>query len=1205
MCGWQNFYSTENVTDDVDWLQGKGSDALGNDAPDVDHEGNSEGKFLYIDGSSGAYGTAILESQLLVPEQHNDFCFSFWYYMEGDVEGLSISSIVARGNETVLWEESTPTGGIWIEGQARVEAKIFIFEDVAYQLYIRGTRNSLSSKIALDDFKFEHEAYCPRKPAVPDIWSCNFKDDVCGMKNVEGFTGTWDRNNTLGQIPGVPDTWYITMHGEGYAAIETPMIESSSSPCCFTFYYYLNGAKGGALSVIPRYDVDDLGEALWTQGRPQGDQWIQAHVDITMLSPVSVVFEGLKGVNQDSVIAVDEIAVFGLSCNVLQPTVIPGQELMCDFEDSLCDFTIEDDRGTWEWIYPRQPNLTFPHADRDHTYNTGFVSSLFLIEGHYLAAPLWNGRDGIVGRVVTPEFQLERTDPQCITFWYLHNGQSLRDTLEVYVRHGLDMFPPAAWKENANHGFTWMLANIPIPTGNSHFNVLWQATQRQRDQDGVMALDDVELVLSACPKIGTCNFEYGTCGWQNLYNTENVTDDIDWIQGKGSDAMHNEAPAADHTGDSDGKFLYVDATTNVYGIATIESQLLVPEQHNEYCFKLWYYLEGSSVGVRITSLVASGRQTTLWEENTTTDGQWMLGQVKVEAKIFIFEDIAYQLLVSGLRNSNDSIIALDDFVFKYEGNCPRLPPTSSTTPQPVGNLWYCNFDENACDLEITGDAKWLKTDGVEPSEDGRAALPLLEPPSGKKCLTFWYFLKGGNMGELSLIIVKDGSEEALWTRGRPLGSWYLAAIDVPVDGDTEIVFVGFRGQNSEAIIALDEIMLASADCSVVHPTVSPGDALCDFEHPDICGYTITGVIGNWEWVFPRADNYSVPHVPVDHTYNTGYGHYMEAPLLPDQEGIVGFLSTPDIPVLEDATQCAIFWYVHNGNSNKDVLSVFISSSPDMGYPLWKEKASYIDHWLDASVPVPRDVGQMYRIYWQATQNLREEHGSMCIDDVMVILEPCGNIGTCDFSKSMCGWQNIITGDNRTDATDFILGSGDTVIDMAGPPTDHTGDPTGMYIYTDTSFGDTGEALLESQMFVPEQHNKLCFHFWYYIKGDNTDHIRIEIQPQDFSIHEIWRHSGQDDQWHEGQVHVHAEEFVIIPIPYQLFIAGMKGSPYAVIALDDFNFTQANASNCPTVPGRPPPTTPTPGGQNVSCDFTNGQCGWTNKETNSIDWRYDG
>lgn len=40
------------------------------------------GKFLYVDGTNGTTGTAVLESQLLTPEQHSDFCFSFWFFID-------------------------------------------------------------------------------------------------------------------------------------------------------------------------------------------------------------------------------------------------------------------------------------------------------------------------------------------------------------------------------------------------------------------------------------------------------------------------------------------------------------------------------------------------------------------------------------------------------------------------------------------------------------------------------------------------------------------------------------------------------------------------------------------------------------------------------------------------------------------------------------------------------------------------------------------------------------------------------------------------------------------------------------------------------------------------------------------------------------------------------------------------------------------
>lgn len=144
----------------------------------------------------------------------------------------------------------------------------------------------------------------------------------------------------------------------------------------------------------------------------------------------------------------------------------------------------------------------------------------------------------------------------------------------------------------ANHMYTWMRANIAIPSGRNHFSVIWRAVQKKRDNKGVFALDDVEILEEECPNIGnsefsglqwvsemqtkrhqvlssafhafnktnchvlfpgTCTFQWGTCGWQNLYQTENTTDETDWIQSSGDDGLNGITPPDDHTGDSKGK----------------------------------------------------------------------------------------------------------------------------------------------------------------------------------------------------------------------------------------------------------------------------------------------------------------------------------------------------------------------------------------------------------------------------------------------------------------------------------------------------------------------------------------------------------------------------------------------------------------------------------------------------------------------------
>lgn len=160
---------------------------------------------------------------------------------------------------------------------------------------------------------------------------------------------------------------------------------------------------------------------------------------------------------------------------------------------------MEDEHGKWIWTYPNSPDNDFPHPSRDHTYYTGYGNTLLdmmvmmiikMIQvmtmvmiimipvmiivittitytvknkgcitsntGHYLAAPLEDDREGVVGRVVSPEYSQERHEKQCLVFWYIHNGNTDRDVLEVYVKHGLTVFPRAAWRENGKEVQFWV-----------------------------------------------------------------------------------------------------------------------------------------------------------------------------------------------------------------------------------------------------------------------------------------------------------------------------------------------------------------------------------------------------------------------------------------------------------------------------------------------------------------------------------------------------------------------------------------------------------------------------------------------------------------------------------------------------------------------------------------------------------------------------
>ncbi|XP_042228847.1 MAM and LDL-receptor class A domain-containing protein 1-like [Homarus americanus] len=290
--------------------------------------------------------------------------------------------------------------------------------------------------------------------APSESWHCTFQDDFCNMTTVSSYKGHWERNNTLDKVPSVQDTWYVAMSGNTSkgqrAGLETPVFSSSPvTPRCLTFFYYMDGANTGQISVLLRRGGDLVEGALWTQGRPQGQEWMPAHADIDFNTSVSIVFESKRGNNVEAVLALDEITIVEMSCNSFQPTDEPDQRTMCDFEDSLCGFTLENEKGEWLWITPHDKAINFPHPAHDHTYSTDF--------GHYLVAPLMDNREGLVGRVVTPEFTEELNKTQCLTFWYMHNGQTNKDALTVSIKHDLDIFARAVWRETSEFlvNFEW------------------------------------------------------------------------------------------------------------------------------------------------------------------------------------------------------------------------------------------------------------------------------------------------------------------------------------------------------------------------------------------------------------------------------------------------------------------------------------------------------------------------------------------------------------------------------------------------------------------------------------------------------------------------------------------------------------------------------------------------------------------------------
>ncbi|GCB81951.1 hypothetical protein scyTo_0022848, partial [Scyliorhinus torazame] len=60
-----------------------------------------------------------------------------------------------------------------------------------------------------------------------------------------------------------------------------------------------------------------------------------------------------------------------------------------------------------------------------------------------------------------------------------------------------------------------------------------------------IAIDDVTLDHTECPRVGTCDFELDPCGWKNVLNPK--LDSKDWDWNNGQTPSYFKGPEVDHT----------------------------------------------------------------------------------------------------------------------------------------------------------------------------------------------------------------------------------------------------------------------------------------------------------------------------------------------------------------------------------------------------------------------------------------------------------------------------------------------------------------------------------------------------------------------------------------------------------------------------------------------------------------------------------
>jgi len=207
-------------------------------------------------------------------------------------------------------------------------------------------------------------------------------------------------------------------------------------------------------------------------------------------------------------------------------------------------------------------------------------------------------------------------------------------------------------------------------------------------------------------------------------------------------------------------------------------------------------------------------------------------------------------------------------------------------------------------------------------------------------------------------------------------------------------------------------------------------ASCDFESSDLCGY-VNDPTNTVEWKrFQAGINPSVPSVDV--TYGSSHGHFMFL----KSETTSGMVSSRLVTTnYADTSGSCVRWYMVLENSA--ILQVrtyaFGTLNPTILYTVYGTQGK---EWKLAQATV-RSSSQFQVVFQGFLNNTENVLDSIALDDIGIQSGVCEQLGSCDFERSLCGFQSL-KADFNWKRTTFNLEI------FSAPELDHTTQsPTGL------------------------------------------------------------------------------------------------------------------------------------------------------------------
>jgi hypothetical protein len=199
---------------------------------------------------------------------------------------------------------------------------------------------------------------------------------------------------------------------------------------------------------------------------------------------------------------------------------------VCDFESSdLCGY-VNDPTNTVDWrrVQAGTEDLA---PSVDVTYSSS--------HGHFMSLHTQNTTGRVNGRLVTPSYP--DTSASCIRWYMLVENQA---TLRVRTYAFGTLNPTVLYTTHGAHGNKWKLAHTTVRSSSPYQVVFEGQLNNTLNSSDSVAIDDVSVRSGACDELGTCDFERGLCGFQNLEA------DFDWKRTSYDIEFYN-APQFDHT----------------------------------------------------------------------------------------------------------------------------------------------------------------------------------------------------------------------------------------------------------------------------------------------------------------------------------------------------------------------------------------------------------------------------------------------------------------------------------------------------------------------------------------------------------------------------------------------------------------------------------------------------------------------------------